>query len=60
MLRTIELLLGLNSLNQSERLAVPMFGIFTDQPNYQPFVATKPSSRLASADRERDKELAAR
>jgi hypothetical protein len=35
-----------------------MFGIFTDQPNYQPFVATKPSSRLAPPDRERDKELA--
>jgi YVTN family beta-propeller protein len=58
MLRTIELLLGLKSLNMSEQLAVPMFGIFTEQPNYQPFVRVQPSSRLAPADRERDKKLA--
>ncbi len=58
MLRTIEILLGLNSLNLSERLAVPMFGIFTDKPNYEPFVPVAPSSRLAPDDRVRDQQLA--
>jgi YVTN family beta-propeller protein len=57
MLRTIEILLGLKSLNLSEQLAVPMFGIFTDKPNFEPFVRTRPSSRLAEADRRRDEGL---
>jgi YVTN family beta-propeller protein len=57
-LRTIEILLGLKSLNLSEQLAVPMFGIFTEKPNFAPFVRAKPSSRLAPADRERDQRLA--
>ena len=58
MLRTIEVLLGLNSLNLSERLAVPMFGVFTDTPNYKTFVPAAPSSRLAPSDQKLDKELA--
>jgi hypothetical protein len=58
MLRTIEILLGLKSLNASEQLAVPMFGIFTTKPNFEPFNRTTPSSRLAESDRERDKGLA--
>jgi len=57
MLRTIELLLGLKSLNLGEQLAVPMFGIFTNQPNYEPFVRATTSSRLAEADRDRDRAL---
>lgn len=57
MLRTIEMLLGLRSLNLSEQLAVPMFGIFTDQPNFTPFVPHAPSSHLAEADRVRDAAL---
>jgi hypothetical protein len=59
MLRTIELLLGLNPLAVGDRLAVPMFGIFTEKPNFEPFVATEPSQRLVPEDRERYKELAA-
>jgi len=58
MLRTIEVLLGLNSLNLSERLAVPMFGVFTDAPNYKAFAPAAPSSRLAPEDRARDAQLA--
>jgi len=58
MLRTIEVLLGLKSLNLSEQMAVPMFGIFTDKPDFEPFVRAAPSSRLAPADRERDEALA--
>ncbi|MDQ2856673.1 MAG: bifunctional YncE family protein/alkaline phosphatase family protein [Acidobacteriota bacterium] len=57
MLRTIEILLGLKSLNSTEQLAVPMFGIFTDKPNFEPYVRTKPSSHLIPADRERDNAL---
>jgi Phosphoesterase family len=55
MLRTIELLLGLRSMNLSEQVAVPMWGIFTSKPNFEPFVRVAPSSRLSDADRERDK-----
>ena len=58
MLRTIEVLLGLKSLNLSEQLAVPMFGIFTERPSFEPFVRAQPSNRLAPADRERDQQLA--
>jgi hypothetical protein len=57
MLRTIELLLGLKPLNLTDSMAVPMFGIFTDQPDFKPFVAVPPSERLAEADRERDRLL---
>ncbi|MFN2578829.1 MAG: bifunctional YncE family protein/alkaline phosphatase family protein [Pyrinomonadaceae bacterium] len=57
MLRTIELLLGLKPLNFTDSMAVPMFGIFSDKPNFAPFVAVPPSARLAQADRERDRVL---
>ena len=53
MLRTIELALGLRSANLSEQRAAPMFGIFTDKPDFSPFVAVEPSSRLSPADAER-------
>lgn len=58
MLRTIELLLGLKPLNSSEQLAAPMFGIFTDKPDYRPFVPTEPSKHLVPNDRERYNKLA--
>jgi YVTN family beta-propeller protein len=57
MLRTIELLLGLKPLNLTDSMAVPMFGIFTNRPDFKPFVAVSPSERLAEADRERDRLL---
>lgn len=57
LLRTIELILGLNPLNLGDRLAVPMFGLFTEKPNYEPFVPQKPSEKLADADRDRYKKL---
>jgi len=53
LLRTIELALGLKSLNSAEQLAAPMFGVFTDKPDFTPFVVNKVSERLADADRER-------
>jgi hypothetical protein len=57
MLRTIELVLGLKSLNAAEQLAAPMFGIFTDKPDFTPFVVNKVSERLGDADRERYRAL---
>ena len=57
MLRTIELLLGLKPLNLTDSMAVPMFGVFTDKPDFKPFAAVPPSDRLADADRERDRAL---
>jgi YVTN family beta-propeller protein len=57
MLRTIELLLGLKPLNAAEQLAAPMFGIFTDRPDFAPFVVNKVSDRLSEADRERYRKL---
>jgi hypothetical protein len=57
-LRTLELILGLNPLNLGDRLAVPMFGIFADKPNYGPFVPGKTSDKLVDADRDRYQRLA--
>jgi len=57
MLRTIEILLGLEPLNSNERMAAPMFGIFTDKPNFQTFTPAKVSERIADADRERYRQL---
>ncbi|HKC63372.1 MAG TPA: bifunctional YncE family protein/alkaline phosphatase family protein, partial [Pyrinomonadaceae bacterium] len=54
MLRTAEILLGLNPLNVNDRLAAPMFGIFTEKPDFTPYVATEPSSYLTDEDRKRD------
>ena len=57
MLRTIELMLGLNPLNLGDRLAVPMFGIFADKPDYGPFAPAKASDKLVDADRDRYERL---
>ncbi len=53
LLRTIELLLGLSPLNRSDALAVPMLGIFTDQPDFRPFDRPSLSSHLSEADKAR-------
>jgi hypothetical protein len=58
LLRTIELLLGLNPLNLGDRLAVPMFGLFAEKANYEPFVPARTSEKLVEADRERYQRLA--
>ena len=58
MLRTIELIFGLNPLNLGDRLAVPMFGIFSDKPNYGPFVPHGTSEKLVETDRDRYQRLA--
>jgi YVTN family beta-propeller protein len=53
MLRTIELVLGLKSLNAAEQLAAPMFGVFTDKPDFQPFKVARISTQLVDADKQR-------
>src|SRR6185503_7412939 len=59
MLRTVELILGFKPLNLTDAMAVPMFGVLTNRPDFKPFVAVAPSDRLADADRERDRALKA-
>ena len=50
LLRTIELILGLDPLNQNDGLAVPMFGIFTSEPNDSAYVPPAPSNQLTKSD----------
>jgi hypothetical protein len=57
MLRTIEILLGLNPLNLNDRLATPMFGIFSERPDYTPYVPTPTSSHLTEQDQKRNQQL---
>ncbi len=57
MLRTIELLLGLEPMNLNDRMAAPMFGIFTDKPDYRAFAPAKISGQISEADRQRYQEL---
>ena len=46
MLRTMELILGLQPLTQYDAAANPMFNSFTDKPNNQPYDAIKPAQSL--------------
>ncbi|MFF4210147.1 alkaline phosphatase family protein [Streptomyces sp. NPDC001796] len=39
MVRTIEQILGIHPMNQMDSAATPMFGAFTQKPNYTPFTA---------------------
>ncbi|PYS83434.1 MAG: hypothetical protein DMF70_06700 [Acidobacteria bacterium] len=58
MLRTIEILLGLEPMNLNDRMAAPMFGIFSAKPNFAPFVPARISSQLSEADRQSYQQLA--
>ena len=59
MLRTIEMVLGLDSVNSAEQLAVPMFGIFNEKPDLTSFVPVRPSIHLANTDKIRYERLGA-
>ena len=50
LLRTIEMILGLEPLNSGDALAVPMMGIFTENPNMKPYQAPAPSKDLMDSD----------
>jgi YVTN family beta-propeller protein len=39
MIRTIEQILGMKPMNQKDTAATPMFGAFTQKPNFAPFTA---------------------
>ncbi len=52
MLRTIEVILGLNPLNLGDALAVPMFGIFSKTPDFRPYTPAVPSPELMESDRQ--------
>ena len=57
MLRTIEILLGLEPMNLNDRMAAPMFGLFTNKPDYHAFGPAKISDQLSEADRQRYQQL---
>jgi DNA-binding beta-propeller fold protein YncE len=46
MLRTIELILGLNPMTQFDAAATPMFNTFQSEPNVQPYYALPPGVKL--------------
>jgi Phosphoesterase family len=46
MLRTMELILGLQPLTQFDAAANPMFNSFTDHPDFRPYDAVKPAQPL--------------
>jgi YVTN family beta-propeller protein len=51
MLRTIELVLGLDPLNFEDAMAVPMLGIFSSKPDFTKYSASRPSDSLSNSDR---------
>ena len=53
LLRTIEVILGLDPINMNDGLAAPMFGIFDNQPNNKAYVPPTPSNYLIDADKQR-------
>jgi hypothetical protein len=56
-LRTVGLLLGLRPLSLNDRMAVPMFGIFSARPNPAPYTAPPTVPALSDTDRARYEEL---
>ena len=50
MLRTVEVILGLDPLGLGDALAVPMFGIFSKTPNFEAYNPANPSSHLMDSD----------
>lgn len=50
MMRTIELILGLEPLYSGDALAVPMMGIFTETPDYKPYQAPAPAPGMLDSD----------
>jgi YVTN family beta-propeller protein len=53
LLRTLELILGLDPLNAADALAAPMLGIFQKQPDLAPYSGLKPQGKLSTGDEQR-------
>ncbi|WP_328520291.1 bifunctional YncE family protein/alkaline phosphatase family protein [Kribbella sp. NBC_00359] len=48
MIRTIEQILGIQPMNQKDTAATPMFGAFTQKPNFAPFTAVPNRTSLTA------------
>ncbi|MBC8120493.1 MAG: hypothetical protein H7Y22_01500 [Gemmatimonadaceae bacterium] len=57
MVRTIGVALGLQPLNMTDALAVPMLGIFNQTPDQTPYTSPPPSTYLTPEDLERYQQL---
>jgi YVTN family beta-propeller protein len=53
LLRTIEVILGLDPINLNDGLAAPMFGIFNEKADPTPYLPPNPSTYLLDADKNR-------
>ena len=51
MLRTIEVILGMDLMNSGDGLAVPMMGLFTDQPDYKNYQPAQPAKTILDSDK---------
>ena len=51
LLKTLELILGLDPMNMNDALAAPMFSLFADQPDDRPYRTPPPSKYLTAEDR---------
>ena len=51
MIRTIELALGLDPMNFEDAMAVPMFGIFSSEPDFTKYTSAPPSDSLSASDK---------
>lgn len=52
LLRTIEMILGIDPLNMNDGMAAPMFSLFTDSPDEAPYRTPPPSKYLAKEDQD--------
>ena len=51
MIRTMELVLGLDPLNFEDAMAIPMFGIFSSSPDFTKYTAAPASDSLSVSDK---------
>ncbi len=52
LLKTMELILGIDPLNMNDGLAAPMFSLFTQKPDDRPYRLPEPSRYLTAEDKE--------
>ncbi len=52
LLKTMEMILGLDPLNMNDGLAAPMFSLFTQTPDDHPYRLPEPSKYLTPEDKE--------
>lgn len=52
LLKTLELILGIDPLNMNDGMASPMFSLFTDKPDDNPYRTPEPSRYLTPEDKE--------